>query len=191
MCCFALKTGKMSGLKASLLHFPLGYTCLVSPLACLLAGEAHLRCSIADTSYPQKNLCSRVSVPLRSDSKKTIEGIQACWSKQNLGWCPEYCAAVFPVLVFQLSKQQNRTRTTSSTVLGTPPNRTRTKKFSLEKSFEVVALLVGFSAGTHRKLGFSPLRTVHETVLGHLLKNWAYPSRSCKFAAISVRNIHE
>ena len=39
---------------------------------------------------------------------------------------------VFPVLVFQQSKRQNRTRTTSSTVLGTPPNRTRTKKFPLE-----------------------------------------------------------
>ena len=35
--------------------------------------------------------------------------------------------------VFQLSKQQNRTRTTSLTVLGTPPNRTRTKKFPLEE----------------------------------------------------------
>ena len=34
---------------------------------------------------------------------------------------------VFPVLVFQLSKQQNRIQTTSSAVLGTPPNRTRTK----------------------------------------------------------------
>ena len=40
---------------------------------------------------------------------------------------------VFPVLVFQQSKQQNRTWTTSSTVLGTPPNRTRTNKFSLEE----------------------------------------------------------
>ena len=39
---------------------------------------------------------------------------------------------VFPVLVFQLSKQQNRTRATSSTVLGIPPNRTRTKTFPLE-----------------------------------------------------------
>ena len=37
------------------------------------------------------------------------------------------------MLVFQLSKQQNRTRTTFSTVLGTPPNRTRTKKFPLEE----------------------------------------------------------
>ena len=45
----------------------------------------------------------------------------------------KYCSAVFPVLVFQLSKQQNRIRTTSSTVLGTPPNRTRTKKFPLEE----------------------------------------------------------
>ena len=47
--------------------------------------------------------------------------------------CPSTVRRVFPVLVFQLSKQQNRTRTTSSTVLGTPPNRTRTKKFPLEE----------------------------------------------------------
>ena len=40
---------------------------------------------------------------------------------------------MFPLLVFQLSKQQNRTRTTPSTVLETPPNRTRTKKFPLEE----------------------------------------------------------
>ena len=42
----------------------------------------------------------------------------------NLGCCPSTVRPVFPVLVFQLGKQQNRTRTTSSTVLGTPPNRT-------------------------------------------------------------------
>ena len=34
---------------------------------------------------------------------------------------------------FPPSKQQNRTRTTSSTVLGTPPNLTRTQKFPLEE----------------------------------------------------------
>ena len=49
-----------------------------------------------------------------------------------LGRCPSTVRPVFPMLVFQLSKQQNRTRTTSSTVLGTPPNRTLTKKFPLE-----------------------------------------------------------
>ena len=51
----------------------------------------------------------------------------------KLGRCPSTVPPVFPVLVFQLSKQQNRTRTAFSTVLGTPPNRTRTKKFPLEE----------------------------------------------------------
>ena len=37
------------------------------------------------------------------------------------------------MLVFQVSKQQNRTQTTSSTVLGIPPNRARTKRSPLEK----------------------------------------------------------
>ena len=46
-----------------------------------------------------------------------------------IGHCPRTLRPVFPVFAFQLSKQQNRTRTTSSTVLGTPPNRTWTKKF--------------------------------------------------------------
>ena len=49
------------------------------------------------------------------------------------GRCPSTVPPVFPVLVFQLSKQQNRTRTTFTTVLGTPPSRTRTKKFPLEE----------------------------------------------------------
>ena len=35
----------------------------------------------------------------------------------------------FPVLVFQLSEQQNRIRTTSSTKLGTAPNHTQTRRF--------------------------------------------------------------
>ena len=43
-----------------------------------------------------------------------------------IGQCPSTVRPVFPMLVFQLSKQQDRTRTTSSTVLGTPPSRTRT-----------------------------------------------------------------
>ena len=51
----------------------------------------------------------------------------------RVGWCPSTVRLVFPMLVFQLSKQQNRTRTTFSTVLGTPPNRTRTKTFPLEE----------------------------------------------------------
>ena len=50
-----------------------------------------------------------------------------------IGRCPSAVRPVFPVLVFQLSKQQNRTRTTSSTVLGSPPNRTRTKNLALEE----------------------------------------------------------
>ena len=69
-----------------------------------------------------------------------------------IGWCPSTFRRVFPVLVFQLSKQQNRTRTNSSTVLVTPPNRTRTKKFPW-KSFEAVAFLVGFSTGNPPKIG--------------------------------------
>ena len=46
---------------------------------------------------------------------------------QLLGRCPSTVRCVFPMLVFQLSKQQNCTQTTSSTVLGTHPNCTRTK----------------------------------------------------------------
>ena len=56
-----------------------------------------------------------------------------CSQKPILGRCPSTVRPVFPVLVSQLGKQQNRTRTSSSTVLGTPPNRTRTKKFPLEE----------------------------------------------------------
>ena len=48
-----------------------------------------------------------------------------------IGRCPSTVRPVFPVLVFQLSEQQNHTRTASSTVLGTSPNSTRTKKFPL------------------------------------------------------------
>ena len=44
----------------------------------------------------------------------------------HMGRCPSTVPPVFPVLVFQLSKQQNHTLTTS-------PNRTRTKKLSLEE----------------------------------------------------------
>ena len=51
----------------------------------------------------------------------------------SIGRCPSTVRPVFLVLVFQLSKQQNRTRTTPSTVLETPPNRTRTKKLPLEE----------------------------------------------------------
>ena len=65
---------------------------------------------------------------------------------------------MFPVLVFQLSKQQNRTRTTSSTILGTPPNRTRTKKFHLEELrgscfFCRVAFFIEFFTGNPPTIG--------------------------------------
>ena len=55
------------------------------------------------------------------------------FGRGSLGWCPSAARPVLPMLVFELSKQQNRTRTTSSTVLVTPPNRTRTKNFPLEE----------------------------------------------------------
>ena len=58
---------------------------------------------------------------------------KSCNMERSLGRCPSTVRPVFPVLVFQLRKQQNRTRTSSSSVLGTPPNRTRTKKFPLEE----------------------------------------------------------
>ena len=83
-------------------------------------------------------------------------------------WCNiNYCnrARTTPIIEistphnFQLSKQQNRTRTTSSTVLGTPPNRTRTMNFPLEELW----------GGCFVSWGLSPRGTVPETVLGHLL----------------------
>ena len=49
----------------------------------------------------------------------------------HLGRCPTTVRPVFAVVVFQPSKQQNRTWTTSSTLLGTPPNSTRTKRIPL------------------------------------------------------------
>ena len=51
----------------------------------------------------------------------------------RVGRRPRAVRPVLPMLVFQLSKQQNRTRTTSSAGLGTSPNRTRTKRFPLEE----------------------------------------------------------
>ena len=93
-----------------------------------------------------------------------------------LGRCPSTVRPVFPVLVFQLSKQQNRTRTTSSTVLGTPPNRTRTKKSSLKDLRGRLLSSLGSQLGIHRNLGLSPLGTVPETVLRHLLTSF----KGCK-----------
>ena len=80
-------------------------------------------------------------------------------------WC------VFPVLVFQLSKQQNRTWTTSSTVLGTPPNRTRTKRFPLEELCGGCSLSWVLNWESTENWDISPPGTVHETVLGHLLSS--------------------
>ena len=58
-----------------------------------------------------------ISGPLRvTDSRTVSEYCSACVSRVDL-----------------LSKQQNCTWTTSSTVLGTPPNRTRTKRFPFEE----------------------------------------------------------
>ena len=68
----------------------------------------------------------------------------------------EYCSAeyVFPVLVFQQSKQQNRTRTT-------PLNRTRNpsepysdKETPLRRALRRFAFLVGFSTGNPPKWDF-------------------------------------
>ena len=73
--------------------------------------------------------------------------------KTALCRCPSTVRPVFPMLVSQLSKQQNRTRTTSSTVLETPPNRTRTKKNPLRKALRRFAFLVGLSAGNAPKIG--------------------------------------
>ena len=49
---------------------------------------------------------------------------------------------------------ENRTWRTSSSVLGTSSNRTQTKRFPLKelKSFETVALLVGFPVGNPPKI---------------------------------------
>ena len=55
-------------------------------------------------------------------------------SHPQIGRCLSTVRPVFPVLVFQLSKQQNRT------VLQTPPNRTQTKKLPLN-TFEAGCFL--------------------------------------------------
>ena len=51
----------------------------------------------------------------------------------TVGRCPSTVRPVLPVLVFQLSKEIEPTRTTSSTKLGSPPNSTQTKQFPLEE----------------------------------------------------------
>ena len=91
----------------------------------------------------------------------------------KLGRCLSTVRPVFPVLVFQISKQLNRTRKTSSTVLGTPPNRTWTKRFPLVLGRALRRLLCwsGSQLGIHQTFGLSPVGTVHDTVLGYLLSN--------------------
>ena len=83
----------------------------------------------------------------------TVRFSERTSAKTEIRTVSEYCSACVPVLVFQLSEQQNRTRTTSPTVLGTPPHRTRTKTSPLEKSFEAVTLIVGFSSGNPPTIG--------------------------------------
>ena len=73
-----------------------------------------------------------------SESVNFLVGLQCkrkalLFVKAKVERCPSTVRPVFLVLVFHLSKQQNRTRTTSSTVLGDPPHRTRTKKLPLEE----------------------------------------------------------
>ena len=89
----------------------------------------------------------------------------------------EYCPApVFPVLVFQLSKQQNRTRTKKfSTVLGTPPNRTRTKKFPLEELWGGCFVSWVLNWESSEKLGVPSFLGVSQRgvfVRGANLNNW-------------------
>ena len=86
-----------------------------------------------------------------------------------IGRCPSTVPPVFPVLVFQLSKQQNRTRTTFSTVLGTPPNRTRTKKSPLEELWGGCFVSWALNRESTKNWDFHRAGTVHETVLGHFL----------------------
>ena len=88
---------------------------------------------------------------IKQKMSKTSQ-INVIFCDAHLGRCPSTVRPVFPMLVFQRSKQQNRTRTTSSSVLGTPPNRTRTKHSS-KRSFEAVALLVGLSIENPPKIG--------------------------------------
>ena len=88
----------------------------------------------APTPFPFPSFSTGKPPPTISPSPRDMNRSSYPFVKTTLiGMCPSTVRPVFPVLVFQLSKQQNRTRTNSSTVLGTPTNRTRTKKFSLEE----------------------------------------------------------
>ena len=91
------------------------------------------------------------------------------WRKWRKVW---YCwdgVLVFPVLVFQLSKQQNHTGATSSTVLGTPPNPTRSRKFPLDELWGGCLVSQVPKWESTKKWGLSQLGTVRESVLGHRL----------------------
>ena len=87
-----------------------------------------------------------------------------------LGRCPSTVPPVFSALGFQLSKQQNRTRTTFSTVLGTPPTCTRAKKNPLEELGGGCFASWVLNWESTENWYFHRLGTVHETVLGHFLR---------------------
>ena len=77
---------------------------------------------------------------------------------------------IFPKLLV-VSKQQNRTWTTSSTVLLVASELYSDKEIPFKSCCEATALLVGLSQlGIHQKAALSQPGTVHETVLGHLLR---------------------
>ena len=91
---------------------------------------------------------------LSPSEREGAKRIMRFWGGETyytVGRCPSTVRPMSPALVFQLSKQQNCTWTTSSTVLRTPPNHTRTN--SLWKSFDAVAFFVGLSTGNPPKIG--------------------------------------
>ena len=76
---------------------------------------------------------------------------------------------MFPVLVFQQSKQQNRTWTNLLNRTRNPSEPYSDKEIPIRRALRPVALLVGLSTGNPTKIGTLTLGTVRETVLGHLL----------------------
>ena len=87
-----------------------------------------------------------------------------------LGRCPSTARPAFPVLVFQLSNVLRQPPQPSSeplrTVLG--------QRDSPWKSFEAVALLVGFPSGNPPEIStFTGGEPYTKTVLGHLLTSTA------------------
>ena len=67
--------------------------------------------------------------------------------------CPSTVQPVFPVLVFQLSKQQKRTRTTFSTVLGTPSEAYSDKEIPLRRALRRLPCELGSPSGNLPKKG--------------------------------------